>query len=429
MKIGIVGFGREGKAAYDYWHTGENTFVIFDQKNIENPPEQSTVISGENYLEKLVTDKTLDLIVRSPGVPLWSIEGGLQVPVTTLTREFFAKCPAPIIGVTGTKGKGTTATLIYKILEAAGKKVWLLGNIGNPATEVLGKIAPSDYVVYELSSFQLYDLTQSPQIAVCLSVTQDHLDWHKDLSQYQEAKGNIFAHQKEDDVAIYHSHNSESKRLVEKSIAKQKISYGNDGDVQVRDGYFYFKKEKLFSVEEVVLPGAHNIENFCAAIAATYPIVKSVDPICTAAQTFTGLPYHIEKIAEIDGVEMINDSFSTNPSATEVAIVCFTKPIILIVGGVDRGLELDHFAEILSQNRYLKHILLYGQIAQRLGAILKKTNIHHYTVLGSSFDEVIQNARSLATSGEVILFSPGAPSFDMFRDYIERGEKFNKYFK
>lgn len=425
MRIGIVGFGREGKMALEYWGNQAEEVSVYDQNESLEIPAQCTKRLGSNWKELLLADSpTLDLIVRSPGVPLWDIQETIQGKVTTLAKEFFDLCPCPIIGVTGTKGKGTTATLIYEILKADGKDIHLVGNIGTPSLSILPKLTPQSIVVYELSSFQLFDLHKSPQTAVCLLVTEDHLDWHKDIQQYQASKGNIFKYQKEEDTAIWFQDNVVSRQLASLSIAKNRIPYGENALVQVNEkGFFVYNNEEICAVHDALLPGKHNEQNICAAIAATWGLVDKKS-IVQAIKTFKGLPFHIETIATHNGITFVNDSFATNPTATAVAIKSMTAPTTLLIGGVDRGLHLEPFVESIQKSSLIKEVVVYGTERERIAKLLSLHNIPH-VVIDGNFEEVFRTAIEKTKSGEIVLFSPGAPSFDMFKDYQDRGHTFN----
>ena len=424
MKIGIVGFGREGKMALKYWGKNATFISVYDKNTSIALPKEVTPRLGDLYKQHLIQDAPhLDLIVRSPGIPLWDIADQIKTPITTITREFFDRCPCPIIGVTGTKGKGTTATLIQKILTHAGKDVHLVGNIGTPALAVLPQLTPDSIVVYELSSFQLFDLHKSPHIAVCLLVTEDHLDWHRDLAHYQQSKGNIFAHQQKPDYAIWYADNAMSVSLATQSPSINPIAYGSKSVVRVLDGYFMYGDTKICTVADALLTGIHNQQNICAAIAAVYHLVP-LESIIHTIKTFSGLPYHIEDKGIVHGIQFFNDSFSVNPTATSVAIACMSKPTTLLIGGVDRGLHLEPFVEAIQQNNRIENTICYGEEGMRIAQILENASIPHTHIL-DSFETVFKQALACSKEGDAILFSPGAPSFDMFTDYIARGEAFN----
>lgn len=425
MKIGIVGFGREGKMALEYWGQTASEIFVYDKDATIKLPSLCIPKLGSGYKDMLIEDSVnLDLIVRSPGIPLWDIVDKIQAPISTITREFFDLCPCPIIGITGTKGKGTTATLIYEILKNDSKDVRLVGNIGTPALSVLQQLTKDSIVVYELSSFQLFDLDKSPQTAICLLVTEDHLDWHRDLQQYQEAKGNIFKYQNPEDKAVWFTDNTVSATLSDSSKAEKRIPYGTKGVVQVSDdGFYTYNNEKICPTHTAKLPGKHNEQNICAAIAATWDIA-SKESIVEIIQTFAGLPFHIETIATHNGITFINDSFATNPTATEVAIESMEKDTTLILGGEDRGLHLEPFAKSIKESQHIKNIICFGQEGSRIRETLNQHGIES-TYIQSSFEDVFTQALKITKEGGVILFSPGAPSFDMFKNYTERGLAFN----
>lgn len=422
MKIAIAGYGQEGAANYKYWKAKGDTVTIFDDKTPSMPlPEGAQAICEPSATTRI---SGYDLIIRTAGLSPAKLPLGAKT--WSGTREFFEKCPAVIVGVTGTKGKGTTSSMITEILRASHRTVHLIGNIGTPAIETLSSIKADDIVVFELSSFQLWDLEQSPHIAVVLGIEPDHLDVHVSYENYVAAKANIAAHQKEDDLLIYHAHNDMSALIAERSPGRH-ISYGAGGIVTVRDGFFYYGDNKLCATSVMQVPGAHNIENACAAIAAVWPYVEDPEIIARGLRHFTGLPHRIEKIRTLDGVSYYDDSFSSAPRATVVAVQAFTAPTILILGGYDRGIDLLPLARALAQTPNIKKILCIGATREKLASVLTVANETRYEVLDSTqFPDIIKRARELATPGDVVLLSPGAASFDMFKNFTERGEKFKE---
>jgi len=424
MNIGIVGFGREGHVAYEYWNSEGVTFYIYDKNESLEIPTFSIPRLGEGYKEFLQADDSiLDLIVRSPGVVLWDMQEKIHTPITTITREFFDRCPCSIIGVTGTKGKGTTATLIYQMLQHAGKDVHLVGNIGTPALSVLSALKADSIVVYELSSFQLFDLHKSPSTAVCLLVTEDHLDWHKDLRHYQVSKGNIFSHQHSADTAVWNTDNSISTNLHTYSPAKNKISFGSTGVVHIIDSSIWYENEKVCGVQDVALLGAYNLQNICAAIATLWNTIPK-ESILYVLHTFSGLPYHNENKGTFGSITFVNDSFSVNPTSTSVAIESMRTPTTLLIGGVDRGLDLTPFVHALQSSSWITNIICYGEEAVRISKALTEASITHI-ILIDTFESIFARAIALTQKNSTVLFSPGAPSFDMFNDYIARGKAFD----
>ena len=406
MKIAIVGYGVEGKASYDYWNTTENELTIIDERDAIDAPEGTRKVLGADAFLSL---DGFDLVVRSPGIDPRKLPYGNRL--WSATNEFFAKCPAPIIGVTGTKGKGTTCSLITSILRAAGRTVHLVGNIGTPALQELPKIRPDDIVVFELSSFQLWDLKRSPHVAVVLMIEPDHMNVHKDMDDYVAAKSNIATNQTVDDTIIFNRNNQLSKQIAAASKGK--------------------KVEYPFAIDEftasIKLPGAHNQENAAAAIAAVRGFGVGDDAIRQGLSAFEGLPHRLEKVRELDGVTFYNDSFSSAPSATVAAVKSFTQPEIIIVGGTDKGADFSELHTALQEATNVKMVILIGEIRHKLADILHDINYEISDV--RTMAEVVSVARSYAASGDVVIMSPACASFDMFKSFYDRGDQFREVVK
>lgn len=431
MKIAIAGYGVEGEANYRYWSTDpSNQLTIVDESLTPkfDVPEGAKTLFGPGAFEKL---DGFDLVVRTAGLsPFKIITDG---KVWSATNEFFEKCPAKIIGVTGTKGKGTTSTMIAAILEAAGKKVWLVGNIGTAALEVLDQIQPNDIVVYELSSFQLWDIERSPHIAVVLGIEAEHLDVHKDMKDYVDAKGRIRRFQTVDDIAVYHPTNDYARliTLANHEAPMMRYAVEADGGVYVRDKAFYEREHKICSIDILKVPGVHNVENACAAITVARRLHVSDEEIIKGLSNFVGLPHRLEEVATVEGVTYYNDSFSSNPSATYAAIRAFERPEIVIMGGVDRGADFEQFAADITGFTNLKEIVLIGEIRHKLEDILTDLRVDaKITVLDvSTMREIVDYVHTVAASGDVVLLSPGCASFDMFKDFYDRGDQFRQIVK
>lgn len=442
MKAAIIGYGEQGRSSLEYWQKKGYEITVCDQKpQIEVPPGVSTQV-GVTYLHDL---SDFDLIVRSPSVHPSVLYDALQdhqeakEKITSNTNEFFNVCPAPIIGVTGTKGKGTTSTLIAKILEKSGKKVHLGGNIGTPPLDLLKQaISPDDIVVLELANFQLIDMKSSPKIAVCLMITEEHLDWHNNFFEYIDSKRQIFKHQDHDNIAIYNANNVYSTEIASSSRAHNKISYDvpaedkapeNTEGVYLDGHHIKFGEHKVCSTKDIKLPGRHNIENVCAAIAATWDLIgHNKHAVKKVLKNFTGLPHRLEKVAEINDVTFIDDSFGTNPATAIVALRSFRQPKIIIVGGSEKGISYQPLVdEIVKQN--VKHVVAIGETGPAILELLKTApggNIITHTSLNATktMDEIISSATEKATNGDVILLSTASASFDMFKDYKDRGDQF-----
>jgi UDP-N-acetylmuramoylalanine--D-glutamate ligase len=419
MNIAILGFGVEGQSAYSYYHAKypNAQFTIYDN----NSEPKNPIPLGAQFVGgvKNFKDITADVAVKTPAIPPWNVE--VSGEVTTITREFLKKCPAPVIGVTGTKGKGTTSSLIKSILDAAGKKTWLVGNIGIGALDVLNQVSPNDIVIYELSSFQLWDIDVSPHVAVVLGIEPEHLDVHKDFDDYVTAKSHIAEYQNASDIVIYNHTNTHSVQIAQKSAGAH-IPYLHELGAYMMDDYFFFDKQKLCKTDVLQIPGNHNKENACAAIAAAWPWVKDASLIQKGLASFEGLPFHIELIRESDGIKYYNDSFSTAPAATHVALQSMSCPVVLIAGGYDRGYNYEEMAKVIKDQQNIKKTLLIGQTGPRIAEFLPQES---YEII-DDFQDTIRRAQEIAIEGDAILLSPGFASFDMFPNFTARGQVFNE---
>jgi len=424
MKIAVVGYGKQGYSAYQYWRDG-NDITLCDKEVIVNPPADVKLQCGENYLENL---DSFDLIVRSPKLHPRDIvaanDEDILSKVTTNTNEFFKVCPSPnIIAVTGTKGKGTTSTLIAEMLEASGKRVHLGGNIGTPPLDLLiDNISKDDYVVLELANFQLIDLKYAAHIGVCLMVVPEHLDWHSDMDEYVSAKKQLFIHQKEDDIAIYFAPNKMSLEVVSVSPA-QKIPYFDNPGAMVENNEIRIAGISVCKTSDLKLLGKHNWQNVCAAVTAVWQITQDASVLGNFLSNFIGLPHRIEYLREINGIAYYNDSFASAPDATVAAIEAIPQKKVVIVGGFDRHLPLEDFSKnVQSNSDTIRSILLIGASVERVSESLKSVGFNNFVMSSAhNIKEVVADAQKLAMPGDAIVLSPGFPSFDMFKDFEERG--------
>ena len=412
----------EGASAFRYYSDvyPNASFIALDNaKETKNElPSEVTFRGGVDTF----FDIDADIVVRTPAIAPAKISS--RGYITSVTKEFFEKCPAPIIGVTGTKGKGTTCSLIAQMLEAAGKKVWLVGNIGNPALDVLSQIKPDDIVVYELSSFQLWDLEKSPETAVVLLIEPDHLNVHKDFEDYVLAKAHITRYQSEDDLVVYHPTNPRSAEVAALSPGVKKKYQTNEG-AYIDESAIFIGGNQICHISDVALPGVHNLENVCAAATAAWRYTQDTEALKTAIRSFTGLPHHIEKVREVEGVAYYDDSYSSAFPATIAAVKSFEQPVVLIIGGLDRGIDMAPFVAQLSQLHNLKHIIAVGQTRELLVPLCAEKKLK-VTGVDGSMDTVLKTARREASAGDVILLSPGFASFDQYKNFVDRGEKFQE---
>lgn len=428
MDVVIAGYGVEGRASYDYWRALGHAVAVADERDeLTNTPDDAHTIVGANAFNEL---GGFDLIIRSPGVSPAKLPYGDKV--WSATNEFFAKCPAPIIGVTGTKGKGTTASLITSILRAADKTVHLVGNIGEPALAVLPTIQSSDIVVYELSSFQLWDAKKSPHIAVVLGIEPDHLDVHTDFNEYLAAKANIRRCQDLDDVCYYHPTNEFARQIAmtgdwpedeqeQQAWRAQALRYATHESVYAQDGNFMARGSVICSTSAVQLPGEFNIENACAAISAARNFTVDNQAIEQGLRAFTGLPHRLKFVAEKAGVNYYDDSIATTPGSAIAAMNSFHEPKVLILGGSDKG--ADYRLVVDAAKATGTTVLAIGQTGQHIYQLCQTAGVAAEYEAGT-MPEVVAHAAQLAARGSVVLLSPASASFDQYKSYSDRGDQF-----
>lgn len=430
MKIAILGFGAQGHSAYEYWNAGNEITVCDQDVKLEAPKDVETQL-GTGYLKNL---DQYDLLVRTPKLhPREIAAANPETPdilskVTTVTDEFFQVCPTKnIIGVTGTKGKGTTSTLITKMLETAGKRVHLGGNIGIPPLDLLKeKIKPTDWVVLELANFQLIDVTYSPMIAICLMVEPEHLDWHPSIDEYLDTKRQLFRRQTENDLAIYYAPNKYSLSIAEASPGILMPYMATPGAEVIEEETVVIEGTKICDTSEIKLLGQHNWQNVCAAVTAVWQITHDQPALHKAIVNFSGLPNRLEFVREVKDVRYYNDSFASAPGATAAAITAIPGEKVMIVGGFDRGLDLSELARafVLHQEK-IRRVVAIGASAPTVEEALRAHGFTNYDVLKTKdLGEVVSHAQSAAQPGDAVIFSPGFPSFDMFKDFEDRGTKF-----
>lgn len=428
MKIAIIGYGVEGRAAYNYWRDGNEITICDQNSTLSDTPDDVTLQLGEHYLEDL---DDFDLVVRSPFVrPDALTRAGVDPEkITSNTNEFFRVCPTKnIIGITGTKGKGTTSTLVTELLRASGKTVHLGGNIGIPALDLLAKpISADDWVVLELSSFQLMDLRQSPAYAICLMIIPEHLDWHLDVNEYLRAKKQLFAHQLPTDHTVYFADNGNSVAVAAAGHGI-KLPYFAEPGARVENGHIVIDGKKICDTDDLKLVGAHNWQNVCAALTLVWLITQDIAPLRETLKTFSGLPYRLEVRGTINDRTYYNDSFAANSGATLAALAAVAEPKVMILGGFERGLELTELAQVIARPETgVRAVLVIGQSGPRLIQELQQQNFTAYTyTTATNMKDIVHQATALSEPGDAIVLSPGFASFDMFKNFQDRGDKFNE---
>ena len=423
MNIAIVGFDTEGKATYEFLSAQGHELTICDQKTDLVLPENTTSQLGEGYLDDL---DRFDRIVRTAGLhPAKILEKNPDVldKITSHINLFFENTPTKnIIGITGTKGKGTTSTLVAKILEASGKDVKLGGNIGVPPLTFLDRLTDQSWVVLELSSFQLIDLRESPHIAAVLMIVPEHLNWHEDMEEYIAAKQQLFIHQSPDDIAIYFDGNEDSLSVADASEG-QLIPYFSEPGAVIQDNVIQIDDNTICHMDELKLLGAHNLQNVCAAVTTTWQVTHDTKAMKQVLTSFTGLPHRLEFVRELDGIKYYDDSFGTTPETAIVAIESFEQPKVVILGGSDKGASFEALAGSVIKHA-VRAVIYIGATGPAIADILRKkgyTNLHEG---GSTMDSIVTAARNVAQPGDVILLSTGCASFGLFNDYKDRGNQF-----
>lgn len=417
-RVAILGYGDEGKSAYDFFSKAGASIDLFDEYSSDKHPKNTTVSSADQW-----DLDDYDLVIRSPGLSPHRIK--TTATITSVTKLFFELCPAQIIGVTGTKGKGTTSTLIADILKSAGKKAHLLGNIGKPALDMLDEIASDDLVVYEISSFQLWDMDLSPHVAVVLMVEPEHLDVHEDLDDYLDAKSNISKHQTADDVTIVHPFNEKSERVAMNGVGVKKKFMASDS-ARIKVGELVVGDKVIMQTEDFGLVGPHNRENICAAVSAAWEFTQDVEAIKSAVTGFKGLEHRLELVRDFDGVRYYNDSFATTPGATIAALNSFDEAEVLILGGSDKQADYTDLAEAISVHTNIRGVILIGEMSEEIDKALKSFDYDKAAKIEGDIGEIVSKAKELANDGDVVLLSPACASFDMFENYKQRGKLFKK---
>ena len=378
---------------------------------------------GDTYLENVEAQLLFRTPGMHPGHPAIRALADKGAQVTSEKEVFFEVCPCPIIAVTGSDGKTTTTTLVSEMLKAEGKKVWLGGNIGTPLLPLVRQMQETDIAVVELSSFQLMDMTRSPGRAVVTNLSPNHLDVHKDMEEYVEAKKNIFRFQKETDLLVLNADNAITAAFMGNGITKTFSRLGT-GNVCLRDGIICRDGLDVLNTKDILLPGVHNIENYMAAIAVVDGLVSD-DTVRHVAKTFGGVEHRIELVRIKDGVRFYNDSIASSPSRTIAGLRSFPEKVILIAGGYDKHIPYDVLGPEVCD--HVKKLFLCGATAPQIRAAVENCagEKPEMTDCGD-FESAVRAAAAAAEHGDVVLMSPASASFDQFKNFMVRGECFKK---
>ena len=443
-KVAIIGLGVSNIPLLDYLYEKKANVTIFDEREYSQiPKDVNEKISkygfvlhfGKNCLQYL---KNFNVIFRSPSClptkPELVEETNRGALVTTEVELLMKMCPAKIIGITGSDGKTTTTSLINSILQKAGYNTFLGGNIGTPLFTKLSEMTPEDIVVLELSSFQLMGMEVSPQIAVITNITPNHLNIHKDYQEYIDAKKNIFRYQDENGIIVLNYDNEitrecakEAKGKVIFFSSKTKLDNGYIVDEDVIKECDDKVRKHILNTEDVILRGNHNYQNIATAIAATSSLVD-IEIAVKAIKEFKPVEHRIEFVEEINGVKWYNDSASSSPSRTLSGLNAFKENIVLIAGGYDKNLDYTPLAKPIIDK--VKTLILIGQTSGKIYEVVKnkleEENKQLNIYMCETLEETIPIAKKNAKKGDVVLFSPASASFDMFKNFADRGNKFKE---
>lgn len=443
-KIAVIGIGVSNIPLIDYLHEKKAEVSVFDDRE-EDKISKDILEKLKKYNFKCYFGKrNLDnlygfyLIFRSPSClptkPELEKEAQRGAIITTEIEQLIKMAPCKVIGITGSDGKTTTTTLTARILEDAGYKVYLGGNIGIPLFTKLNEIKPEDLIVLELSSFQLMGMKVSPDISAITNITPNHLNVHKDYQEYINAKKNIYRNQKDTGILVINADNdltrecqNDAKGDVILFSSKQKLDYGfiveNRIVKECNDGI----RKHIVSQDEIKLKGIHNLENICTALALTKKLVNTEKAVDTIKE-FAGVHHRLELVRTLNGVEWYNDSASTTPTRGISALKSFNKEIVLIAGGADKNLDYTPIAKPIVEK--VKSLILIGQTANKIYTAVKNELENQNKTLDihmcETFRESLELAKRIAKPGQIVLFSPASTSFDMFKDMYDRGDQFRE---
>jgi len=432
-RVTVVGMARSGIAAARTLHGLGAAVTITDKKPLDQLAAQVRAlgtadirVEAGGHPDRIFIET--DLIVLSPGVPkipqvLAAHRHG--VPVISELELGWLISDTPFIGITGTNGKSTVTTLVGLMLKKAGKKTLVAGNIGNALTETPGLLHGQDWVVVELSSFQLEDIdTFRPRVATVLNITQDHLDRYKDITEYGEAKARIFENQQQGDVLVMNFDDPLVRAMAPRARARV-VPFSrfekHENGAYVENNRLIASGEAVCGVDEILIKGVHNLENAMAAAAMALAAGADRASVAAVLREFPGLEHRLEFVREKDGVTYINDSKGTNVGAVVKSVEGFARPVILIAGGLDKGSDFSPLADLFRNK--VKLLILIGKAADKMARALGGST---ETVMAKTLVDAVQLAAKRAASGDVVLLSPACASFDMFKDFEDRGRQFKE---
>ena len=432
-KIAILGFGMEGKSTYKFIRKFSNcTLYILDQKDYSDDElikdDSNIVVISDNYLSNL---DSYDIIIKAPGVVLKDIDvTSFKDKITSQLELLMEVNRKNIIGVTGTKGKSTTTTLIYEMFKNCGYDAHLLGNIGTPIFDDIDNFKDDSILVIEMSALQLEFVNVSPHVAILLNLFEEHLDHAGSVEHYYENKLNIFKYQDKMDTGIYAYDNDNVRKYIDNNIYKQdmvSVSLKDNTHMHIRDNYIYYKNKKLYDItSKRNLIGDANLENimFSLAVAEVYylPLDKVIDTI----NNFKPLAHRLELVGEYNGITYYDDAIATIPEACINAIKSLIKVDTLILGGMDRGINYDKFIEYLKTNS-ITNLICMPETGYKIADSLMTSNKRIYKC--ETLEDAVSTAKKVTKKGYICLLSPAAASYNKYKNFIEKGNKFQELVK
>ena len=432
-KIAILGFGMEGKSTYKFIRKFSNCILyILDQKDYSDDElikdDSNIVVISDNYLSNL---DSYDIIIKAPGVVLKDIDvTSFKDKITSQLELLMEVNRKNIIGVTGTKGKSTTTTLIYEMFKNSGYDAHLLGNIGTPIFDDIDNFKDDSILVIEMSALQLEFVNVSPHVAILLNLFEEHLDHAGSVEHYYENKLNIFKYQDKLDTGIYAYDNDNVRKYIDNNIYKQdmvSVSLKDNTHMHIRDNYIYYKNKKLYDItSKRNLIGDANLENimFSLAVAEVYylPLDKVIDTI----NNFKPLAHRLELVGEYNGITYYDDAIATIPEACINAIKSLIKVDTLILGGMDRGINYDKFIEYLKTNS-ITNLICMPETGYKIADSLMTSNKRIYKC--ETLEDAVSTAKKVTKKGYICLLSPAAASYNKYKNFIEKGNKFQELVK